>query len=184
MLKNPYFFSPCDYALSVGYCFSSGWLDDLDTCGQRNYAGTLASIAGAGSQSSDRGTSHQRARAENRDEFRSDASRQCDGGRIAQLLGNSISTARRRGPFRCRRERMTAHSNCPSPIRVNRFQPKRWTGCSSRSIACPRRRPLKGWDWDSTSPRKSRAHGGRIDVTSSPQETRFTFRMPLSDTAD
>jgi sigma-B regulation protein RsbU (phosphoserine phosphatase) len=25
----------------------------------------------------------------------------------------------------------------------------------------------------------ARAHGGRIDVTSSPEETRFTFRMPL-----
>jgi signal transduction histidine kinase len=25
----------------------------------------------------------------------------------------------------------------------------------------------------------ARAHGGTIDVTSSPQETRFTFRMPL-----
>jgi sigma-B regulation protein RsbU (phosphoserine phosphatase) len=25
----------------------------------------------------------------------------------------------------------------------------------------------------------ARAHGGRISVTSSPQETRFTFRMPL-----
>jgi signal transduction histidine kinase len=25
----------------------------------------------------------------------------------------------------------------------------------------------------------ARAHGGRIDVTSSPAETRFTFRMPL-----
>jgi sigma-B regulation protein RsbU (phosphoserine phosphatase) len=25
----------------------------------------------------------------------------------------------------------------------------------------------------------ARAHGGKIDVTSSPEETRFTFRMPL-----
>jgi sigma-B regulation protein RsbU (phosphoserine phosphatase) len=25
----------------------------------------------------------------------------------------------------------------------------------------------------------ARAHGGRIDVTSSPEQTRFTFRMPL-----
>ena len=29
----------------------------------------------------------------------------------------------------------------------------------------------------------ARAHGGRIDVTSSPDETRFTFRMPLAGTA-
>jgi signal transduction histidine kinase len=25
----------------------------------------------------------------------------------------------------------------------------------------------------------ARAHGGRLDLISSPQETRFTFRMPL-----
>ena len=26
----------------------------------------------------------------------------------------------------------------------------------------------------------ARAHGGKIDVTSSPEETRFTFRMPIA----
>jgi signal transduction histidine kinase len=30
----------------------------------------------------------------------------------------------------------------------------------------------------------ARAHGGSIDVTSSPEQTRFTFRMPLAGTAD
>ena len=51
--------------------------------------------------------------------------------------------------------------------------------------ASSRRRPVKGWDWELyIASEITRAYGGRIDVTSSPEETRLTLRMPLSNTAD
>jgi len=113
----------------------------------------------------------------------------CDGGRIAQLfsnlLGNSVTHGTAARPIQVQArthdgafELSVANSGQPIPAEAmdRLFQP--FYRVSAQEA--PQGLGLGLY----IASEIARAHGGRIDVTSSPQETRFTFRMPLSDTAD
>jgi signal transduction histidine kinase len=108
----------------------------------------------------------------------------CDGGRIAQLfsnlLGNSVTHGTATKPIRVHAttqdgkfELSVANSGepIPSAAMVRLFQP------FYRVSAQDSRQGL-GLGLYIVS-EIARAHDGTIDVTSSPEETRFTFRMPL-----
>ena len=108
----------------------------------------------------------------------------CDGGRIAQLfsnlLGNALTHGTAGSPVRVRAtaqgsefELSVANSGEPiPPDAIDRlFHP--FYRVSARDF-----REGLGLGLYIAS-EIARAHGGTIDVTSSPQETRFTFRMPL-----
>jgi signal transduction histidine kinase len=113
----------------------------------------------------------------------------CDGGRIAQLfsnlLGNSVTHGTAARPIQVQArthdgafELSVANSGQPIPAEAmdRLFQP--FYRVSAQEA--PQGLGLGLY----IASEIARAHGGSIDVTSSPQETRFTFRMPLSDTAD
>jgi len=113
----------------------------------------------------------------------------CDGGRIAQLfsnlLGNSVTHGTAARPIQVQArthdgafELSVANSGQPIPAEAmdGLFQP-------FYRVSAQEAHQGLGLGLYIAS-EIARAHGGRIDVTSSPQETRFTFRMPLSDTAD
>jgi len=113
----------------------------------------------------------------------------CDGGRIAQLfsnlLGNSVTHGTAARPIQVQArthdgafELSVANSGQPIPAEAmdRLFQP-------FYRVSAQEAHQGLGLGLYIAS-EIARAHGGRIDVTSSPQETRFTFRMPLSDTAD
>jgi signal transduction histidine kinase len=106
----------------------------------------------------------------------------CDSGRVAQLfsnlLGNALTHGSADSPVRVRatandREFVLSIANSGNPIpreAIERlFQP------FYRASQDPGQGLGLGLYIASEI---ARAHGGRIDVTSSPQETRFTFRMP------
>jgi signal transduction histidine kinase len=108
----------------------------------------------------------------------------CDGGRIAQLfsnlLGNSITHGTAARPIRVRAttqdgafELSVANSGEPMPPEaIDRlFQP--FYRVSAQNS--PQGLGLGLY----IASEIARAHGGTIDVTSAPEETRFTFRMPL-----
>jgi signal transduction histidine kinase len=108
----------------------------------------------------------------------------CDGGRIAQLfsnlLGNALTHGTAGSPVRVRAtaegsefELSVANSGAPiPPDAIDRlFHP------FYRVSAQDFREGLGLGLYIASE--IARAHGGTIDVTSSPQETRFTFRMPL-----
>lgn len=112
----------------------------------------------------------------------------CDAGRIAQLfsnlLGNSVThgTAARSIQVHARTqdgefELSVANSGQPIPSEAMErlFQP------FHRMSAQEAHQGLGLGLYIASE--IARAHGGRIDVTSSPDETRFTFRMPLSRAA-
>ena len=105
----------------------------------------------------------------------------CDSGRVAQLfsnlLGNALTHGSADSPVRVRatandREFVLSIANSGTPIpreAIERlFQP------FYRASQDPGQGLGLGLYIASEI---ARAHGGRIDVTSSPQETRFTFRM-------
>jgi signal transduction histidine kinase len=113
----------------------------------------------------------------------------CDGGRIAQLfsnlLGNSVTHGTAARPIQVQArthdgafELSVANSGQPIPAEAmdRLFQP-------FYRVSAQEAHQGLGLGLYIAS-EIARAHGGSIDVTSSPQETRFTFRMPLSDTAD
>jgi signal transduction histidine kinase len=107
----------------------------------------------------------------------------CDSGRVAQLFSNLLGNALTHGtpgaPVRVRAnthkdefELSVANAGEPIPPEaINRlFQPfYRVAQDSGQGL---------GLGLYSAS-EIARAHGGRLDVASSPLETRFTFRMPL-----
>jgi signal transduction histidine kinase len=108
----------------------------------------------------------------------------CDGGRIAQLfsnlLGNSVTHGAAATPVHVRAttkdgafELSVANSGepIPSDAMERLFQP-------FHRISAQETRQGLGLGLYIAS-EIARAHGGTIDVTSSPEETRFTFRMPL-----
>jgi signal transduction histidine kinase len=108
----------------------------------------------------------------------------CDGGRIAQLfsnlLGNAVTHGAADRPIRVRAttqdgklELSVANAGEPIPSEAMErlFQP-------FYRLAEQGSRQGLGLGLYIAS-EIARAHGGRIDVTSSPAETRFTFRMPL-----
>jgi signal transduction histidine kinase len=108
----------------------------------------------------------------------------CDGGRIAQLfsnlLGNSITHGIAARPIRVRAttqdgafELSVANSGQPIPPEAmgRLFQP--FYRVSAQNS--PQGLGLGLY----IASEIARAHGGTIDVTSAPEETRFTFRMPL-----
>ena len=108
----------------------------------------------------------------------------CDGGRIAQLfsnlLGNAVTHGTAERPIHVRAatrdgefELSVANSGQPiPPDAMDRlFQP-------FYRLAEQGSQQGLGLGLYIAS-EIARAHGGRIDVTSSPEETRFTFRMPL-----
>ena len=107
----------------------------------------------------------------------------CDGGRIAQLfsnlLGNALTHGTADSPVRVRAitqggefELSVANSGAAIPAEaIDRlFQP-------FYRVAQDSRQGLGLGLYISSA--IARAHGGRIEVASSPQETRFTFRMPI-----
>jgi signal transduction histidine kinase len=109
----------------------------------------------------------------------------CDGGRIAQLfsnlLGNALTHGTAGSPVRVRAttaggefELSVANLGKPIPPQaVNRlFQP------FYRVSAQDARQEGLGLGLYIAS-EIARAHGGKLEVASSAQETRFTFRMPL-----
>lgn len=116
-----------------------------------------------------------------------DASRPiaCDPGRIAQLLSNLLANALSHGaadiPVSVRAATTTdtfelsvANGGDPiPPADLERlFQP---------FFRASRGPSLQGLGLGLyIASEIARAHGGRIDVSSTPQETRFTFRMPIS----
>jgi len=113
----------------------------------------------------------------------------CDGGRIAQLfsnlLGNSVTHGTAARPIQVQArthdgafELSVANSGQPIPAEAmdGLFQP-------FYRVSAQEAHQGLGLGLYIAS-EIARAHGGSIDVTSSPQETRFTFRMPLSNTAD
>ena len=108
----------------------------------------------------------------------------CDAGRIAQLFSNLLANALTHGaagtPVRvCASTRADAFelsvANAGEPIppnAINRlFQP------FYRVSAEDARQGLGLGLYIASE--IARAHGGRLDLISTPQETRFTFRMPL-----
>jgi signal transduction histidine kinase len=108
----------------------------------------------------------------------------CDGGRIAQLfsnlLGNAVTHGTAERPIRVRAttqdgklELSVANAGEPIPSEAMErlFQP-------FYRLAEQGSQQGLGLGLYIAS-EIARAHGGRIDVTSSPAETRFTFRMPL-----
>jgi len=108
----------------------------------------------------------------------------CDSGRIAQLFSNLLANALTHGaagtPVRVRAsaradafELSVANAGEPIPAKaINRlFQP------FYRVSAEDARQGLGLGLYIASE--IARAHGGRLDLISSPQETRFTFRMPL-----
>jgi signal transduction histidine kinase len=108
----------------------------------------------------------------------------CDGGRIAQLFSNLLGNAVTHGavdrPIRVRAttqdgklELSVANAGEPIPSEAMErlFQP-------FYRLAEQGSQQGLGLGLYIAS-EIARAHGGRIDVTSSPAETRFTFRMPL-----
>jgi signal transduction histidine kinase len=108
----------------------------------------------------------------------------CDGGRIAQLfsnlLGNAVTHGAAERPIRVRAttqdgklELSVANAGEPIPSEAMErlFQP-------FYRLAEQGSQQGLGLGLYIAS-EIARAHGGRIDVTSSPAETRFTFRMPL-----
>jgi signal transduction histidine kinase len=108
----------------------------------------------------------------------------CDGGRIAQLcsnlLGNAVTHGAAERPIRVRAttqdgkfELSVANAGEPIPSEAMErlFQP-------FYRVAEQGSQQGLGLGLYIAS-EIARAHGGRIDVTSSPAETRFTFRMPL-----
>jgi signal transduction histidine kinase len=108
----------------------------------------------------------------------------CDGGRIAQLfsnlLGNSVTHGAAATPVHVRAttkdgafELSVANSGepIPSDAMERLFQP-------FHRISAQETRQGLGLGLYIAS-EIARAHGGTIDVMSSPEETRFTFRMPL-----
>ncbi len=108
----------------------------------------------------------------------------CDSGRIAQLFSNLLANALTHGaagtPVRVRAstradafELSVANAGEPIPPKaINRlFQP------FYRVSAEDARQGLGLGLYIASE--IARAHGGRLDLISSPQETRFTFRMPL-----
>src|ERR1700681_3180290 len=108
----------------------------------------------------------------------------CDGGRIAQLfsnlLGNAVTHGAADRPIRVRAttqdgklELSVANAGEPIPSEAMErlFQP-------FYRLAEQGSQQGLGLGLYIAS-EIARAHGGRIDVTSSPEETRFTFRMPL-----
>jgi signal transduction histidine kinase len=108
----------------------------------------------------------------------------CDGGRIAQLfsnlLGNAVTHGAADRPIRVRAttqdgklELSVANAGEPIPSEAMErlFQP-------FYRLAEQGSQQGLGLGLYIAS-EIARAHGGRIDVTSSPAETRFTFRMPL-----
>ena len=108
----------------------------------------------------------------------------CDGGRIAQLfsnlLGNAVTHGAADRPIRVRAttqdgklELSVANAGEPIPSEAMErlFQP---------FYRLAERGSQQGLGLGLyIASEIARAHGGRIDVTSSPAETRFTFRMPL-----
>jgi signal transduction histidine kinase len=108
----------------------------------------------------------------------------CDGGRIAQLfsnlLGNSVTHGTAARPIRVRAttqggefELSVANSGEPIPCEAmdRLFQP-------FYRVSAQNSQQGLGLGLYIAS-EIARAHSGTIDVTSSPDETRFTFRMPL-----
>ena len=108
----------------------------------------------------------------------------CDGGRIAQLfsnlLGNAVTHGAAERPIRVHAttqdgkfELSVANAGEPIPSEAMErlFQP-------FYRLAEQGSQQGLGLGLYIAS-EIARAHGGRIDVTSSPAETRFTFRMPL-----
>jgi signal transduction histidine kinase len=108
----------------------------------------------------------------------------CDGGRIAQLfsnlLGNAVTHGAAERPIHVRAttqdgklELSVANAGEPIPSEAMErlFQP-------FYRLAEQGSQQGLGLGLYIAS-EIARAHGGRIDVTSSPAETRFTFRMPL-----
>lgn len=107
----------------------------------------------------------------------------CDSGRVAQLFSNLLGNALTHGtpgaPVRVRAnthkdefELSVANAGEPIPPEaINRlFQPfYRVAQDSGQGLGLGLY----------IASEIARAHGGRLDVASSPQETRFTFRMPL-----
>jgi signal transduction histidine kinase len=108
----------------------------------------------------------------------------CDGGRIAQLFSNLLANAVTHGtaerPIHVRAftrdarfKLSVANSGQPIPPEAmdRLFQP-------FYRLAEQGSRQGLGLGLYIAS-EIARAHGGRIDVTSSPEQMRFTFRMPL-----
>jgi signal transduction histidine kinase len=108
----------------------------------------------------------------------------CDAGRIAQLfsnlLGNSVTHGTDAAPIRVRAstkdgefELSVANSGEPIPADAMErlFQP-------FHRVSAQKTHQGLGLGLYIAS-EIARAHDGTIDVTSSPEETRFTFRMPL-----
>jgi signal transduction histidine kinase len=106
----------------------------------------------------------------------------CDAGRIAQLfsnlLGNAVTHGAAARPIRVRAatqagefELSVANSGQPIPQEAMErlFQPFYRMSGQQQGLGLGLY----------IASEIARAHGGRIDVTSSPVETRFTYRMPL-----
>ena len=67
-------------------------------------------------------------------------------------------------------------------MRANRSRPKRWSGLFQPFYRLAEQGSQQGLGLGLyIASEIARAHGGRIEVTSSPAETRFTFRMPLQE---
>jgi signal transduction histidine kinase len=108
----------------------------------------------------------------------------CDRGRIAQLLSNLLANA-------------LAHGAATSPIWVKAAVDENWFELSVANGGEPipdavLERIFQPFSRGAVKPDQqglglglfiaseiARAHGGTLDVASSPEETRFTFRMPL-----
>ena len=107
----------------------------------------------------------------------------CDGGRIAQLLSNLLGNA-------------LIHGNADSPVRVRASAREGQFELSVANAGQPippeaNKRLFQPFYRVSDDARQglglglyiaseiARAHGGTLEVTSSAEETRFTFRMPI-----
>ena len=116
-------------------------------------------------------------------EFGIDQPVNCDRTCIGQLLSNLLGNA-------------LAHGATGKPVVVHAETAvgsfKLWVANAGESVQPSsmdklfepffrrKGRASRDSDWASTSPQIAKAHGGTLIVASTPQETRFTFPMPLA----
>ena len=101
------------------------------------------------------------------------------GQLFSNLLGNALAYGPPGEPVTVTRKRKI-NSRWPCAMRAIRFRPPPWSGCSlpfSRGEVRPSQQGLGLGLYIASEIAK--AHGGSIDVTSTPELTCFTLRMPL-----
>ena len=100
---------------------------------------------------------------------------------FSNLIGNAVTHGDAGAPITVRgQHRRRGPSGYRSQIQASKSRRSRRNGCFSPSPEAPPTAIRRASDLVFTShPRLQRPHGGMLTVSSSPEETRFVFQMPL-----